>query len=142
MAPHDPALDAHVNSNWGNAERLLEFLSDRRLLTDTNRSEDARFCVQSAIEIRSTMSVLMAASTAGPLKVALREIQVTCREFVTAAGPHGRNFEQSAMLFRTNLLGLRLAVARQVDAVASLFDLDPSPEMQELLQLIEHGRRH
>src|SRR4051794_33489253 len=98
MKPNDPALDAHINSNWGNAEQLLDFLSDKRVFSDAHAREDAGYCVQSALQIRETMTVMMAASTAGPLKESLREIRAACRAFVSAAGPNGENFDRSPVL--------------------------------------------
>ncbi|MRH28431.1 hypothetical protein GH740_03775 [Microbacterium sp. SYP-A9085] len=141
MTQSDSELDAHVNENWGNAERLLEYLGDRRLLTEDHAREDPAFCVESAIAIRSTMGVLMGASTVGPLKTALRDIQRFCREFVSAAGPHGAHFQQDSISFATNLVALRIGVARQVYEVITLFKIHPNREISLLLQLIDSDRR-
>ncbi|MBT9608152.1 hypothetical protein [Microbacterium sp.] len=141
MTQYDPALDAHISSNWGNAHRLLDLLEDRRLLSDRHSLEDASYCILSALQIRETMTVMMAATTPGPLKEALREIRAACRAFVHAGGPNGQHFDQSHDLFAINLTALRLAVARQVMSVMSTFGLSSSPETRRLVEIIQSERR-
>lgn len=138
---YDSELEAHINTNWGVANRLLDFLSNRRVLTYSHHREDIGLCVDSAIEIRSTMTTLISASTDGPLKSSLREIQSACRGFLDAAGTRGAQFEGSSSLFQINLLALRLAVARQVKSISQMFQIPLTTDMRMLLQVIDDERR-
>ncbi|WP_374459585.1 hypothetical protein [Microbacterium sp.] len=138
---YDPEVEAHINANWGVASQLLDFLSARRVLTYAHHREDVDLCVRSALEIRSTMTTLITASTDGPLKRSLREIQRACTGFLDAAGPHGKHFEESTSLFQINLVALQLAVARQVEEILRVFDLPLTSEIHQLLAIIEEQRR-
>ncbi len=84
---------------------------------------------------------MMASSTAGPLKDALREVRAAAREFVSAGGANGVHFEDSSVLFRTAVMALRLIVARQVELIIQVFGMQPTAEVRSILSVIEENRR-
>ena len=82
------AIDGeYVSTERATAERLLDFLADRRVLFAPFEMEDPNHCVQSVLEIRRFLTDLL---MDWPQDTALRQhaatIRAACREFLDNVG--------------------------------------------------------
>ena len=125
----------YLQNNRHIAERLLIFLEDRRLLRDRMSDEDQAYCRKSADALRKVLeNEMLNVQNGGFLLDALRDLRRACTNFVSAAGPRSQAFKEDETLFRYHLDILREAFALRVRKIVMEFDLQPTPEIQHIMQ--------
>ncbi len=123
------------------AQRLINFLEDRRVLFNPYEMEMPEHCVQSVIELRAFLTDLIGELPKKEgLPEHLRSMRAACRRFVDATGElqrHGGRYLRGSgfgfALFGNALGELRAAMGFHIGAVASMHGLDISDELATIL---------
>lgn len=124
----------YLQNNRHIAERLLIFLEDRRLLRDRMGDEDQVFCRKSAAALRKVIeNEMLNVQDGGFLLDVLRDLRRACTNFVSAAGPKSRAFEEDVALFQYHLQILREVFGQRVRRIVQEFDLRPTDEVREIM---------
>lgn len=133
---------AYLHDNRHIAERLMIFIEGRRLLRDRMTDEDQVYCRKSAQELRRILeNEMLTVKGGGVLLDAIRDLRKACANFVSAAGPKSKAFKEDDVLFRYHLELLRETFAQRVTLVVDVFDLQPSTELEEIMQCAR-GKPH
>lgn len=117
------------------ARRILNLLSDRRLLWKDFSLEIEEHCVQSANRIREELGKHLDHPDIGPeLAEQVRAMQRTLRDFVDQVGPAGDDWNRDWRPIGTDPLSvalgrLRAVVGGQVGYLAARYDLEVSEEL-------------
>ena len=127
----------YIATNKDLAQRVIDFLEDRRVLTEPNEGrEDGEFCRRSAEKIRNILTNEIAIANlqgGGPLKLSLKRIQAACRAFITSAGKDGIEFMQDHLVFMANLVAFREVVGFEIRKMIELFHVDVSPQLMAIV---------
>ena len=122
------------------ARKVLAYLEDRRVLFGERHSEDERYCVKSAIEIRNYLTERLAGDQklGKDLANALRVMRAACRKFIEAGGPEGRWFAGlgggwPSDRFWLALGELRATMGHQIAGLASTYNILVEDELRSLL---------
>jgi hypothetical protein len=123
------------------AQRLLNFLADRRVLFNAYEMEVPEHCIQSVLQIRSFLTDLLGELPAKDgLPDMIRSMRASCRRFLDQVQQLGgreriRPFDGGMGFgFFGNALGkLRAAFGFQIGLVAVMYGLDIDPNLATIL---------
>ncbi len=128
------------------ARALATFLEDRRVLFGDRHCEDERYCIQSALAIRSFLTDQIANARPGKdLEASLRVMRAACRKFVEAGGPDGHDFftngrhYHTADLFGLALGDLRTSIGYQLAAILKHYPMKLEEDLATILPVVDEG---
>ncbi|WP_432871830.1 DUF6650 family protein [Microbispora rosea] len=121
------------------ANEVIAFLEDRRLLFGDRHVDDEGDCVHSALQIRTFLTEQLRRDGVGrELRQILKAMRATCRNFVDAAGPGGRNFGYHMGPTGANRFGLALGDLRSrmgfyIAAIATQYKIEIDEDLSTIL---------
>ena len=127
----------YVRTNAELARRVIDFLEDKRVLTEHYHREDYDATRESADKIRNFLTMeLMNEDGGGDLADALKWIRTACKNFITAAGPDSRDFERDQRYYESMLRGFREAVGEELGHISEVYGVP----LHELAAIVPRPR--